>query len=112
MARLGSLAASLSSHVLSALVLGVIATAQASDVYIQGTNADGVTAALLDSRLPALYTGNFGDCMDGQSLINVTQFDAAYYADNMTVLFHLAGKSNLQNESVMSMSVLSDGETC
>jgi hypothetical protein len=68
---------------------------------LQGTNAQGVTQTLLVDRNPALYTGNFGDCMGGESLLNLTSFDAAYYADNMTVLFNLAGSSNLQNESLM-----------
>jgi len=68
---------------------------------IQATNAQGETVTLLTDRYPALYTGNFGDCMGGQSLINLTSFDAAYYADNMTVLFNLAGTSNLRNESLM-----------
>jgi hypothetical protein len=77
-------------------------SAASSAVYVQGTNSAGETIELLDSRTPALFTGDFGDCMGGQSLINVTTFDAAYYADNMTVLFHLAGNTNLQNESVMS----------
>lgn len=78
----------------------MFATSSAS--YVTGTNAAGDTIELLDSRTPALFTGDFGDCIGGQSLINVTTFDAAYYADNMTVLFHLAGNTNLQNESVMS----------
>ena len=43
--------------------------------------------------------------MGGSSLLNVTAFDAAYYADNMTVLFHLMGTTNLQNDSVMSTSL-------
>jgi hypothetical protein len=68
---------------------------------ISGTNADGVTQTLLVDRYPALYTGDFGDCMGGQSLINLTSFDAAYYADNMTVIFNLAGTTNLRNETVM-----------
>jgi ABC-type uncharacterized transport system ATPase subunit len=70
---------------------------------IQGTNGAGVTNTLLVDRYPALYTGNFGDCMGGQSLLNLTSFDAAYYADNMTVLFNIAGSSNLRNESLMCM---------
>lgn len=76
--------------------------ASSSPAYVVSTNSEGETIQLLDSRTPALFTGDFGDCMGGQSLINVTTFDAAYYADNMTVLFHLAGNTNLQNESVMS----------
>lgn len=58
------------------------------------------TVWLEDNRKPALYTQNFGDCQ-GDSLINVTRFDAAYYKDNMTVLFHLEGNSALTNESLM-----------
>ncbi|KAE9380372.1 TRP-domain-containing protein [Stipitochalara longipes BDJ] len=68
---------------------------------ISGTNAQGVTQELLVGRYPALYTGDFGDCMGGQSLLNLTSFDAAYYADNMTVIFNLAGSTNLRNETVM-----------
>lgn len=57
--------------------------------------------AYTDDRRPALYTGNFGDCL-GSSAVNVTRFDAAYYKDNMTVLFHLAGNTAIANESLMS----------
>jgi hypothetical protein len=70
--------------------------------YVQYTNNDGQVVWLADDRRPALYTQNFGDCM-GDSLINVTRFDAAYYKDNMTVLFHLAGNSALTNQSLMRM---------
>lgn len=73
---------------------------------VTGTDAQGVTRLLEDSRHPALYTGAFGDCMGGQSLLNVTAFDAAYYADNMTVLFHLMGTTNLKNETVMGKAYL------
>jgi hypothetical protein len=76
--------------------------------YTKGTDAKGVTRKLANDRYPDLYTGEFGDCMGGHSLINVTGFDAAYYADNMTVLFHLTGSTNINNESVMGMvSILS-----
>lgn len=69
--------------------------------YIQGTDKNGITRNLANDRYPALYTGQFGDCLGGQSLINVTSFDAAYYADNMTVLFHLTGNTNVRDESIM-----------
>ena len=72
------------------------------DLWIQTTNTDGETIYLRDDRKPALYTQDFGDCL-GSSLINVTRFDAAYYQDNMTVLFHLEGNTNVANESIMSM---------
>jgi ML-like domain len=67
--------------------------------YIQYTSNDG-TIWLDDDRQPALYTQSFGDCQ-GDSLINVTRFDAAYYKDNMTVLFHLGGNTALANEDIM-----------
>ena len=79
-------------------------SATANDAqYVSYTEADGETVLLADDRRPALYTGNFGDCL-GSSLINVTRFDAAYYKDNMTVLFHLEGNTAVRNESLMSMS--------
>lgn len=67
--------------------------------WVKYTGNDG-TVWLDDSRQPALYTQDFGDCQ-GDSLINVTRFDAAYYQDNMTVLFHLGGNSPLVNEALM-----------
>jgi hypothetical protein len=85
-----------------ALFLAIPTLTYANVTYILGTDADGITRELADNRYPALYTGQFGDCMGGSSLLNVTAFDAAYYADNMTVLFHLIGTTNLQNDSVMS----------
>lgn len=80
----------------------IIPSTRAAELQtIQGLNAKGEQRTLLVDRYPALYTGDFGDCMGGQSLINLTSFDAAYYADNMTVLFNLAGTTNLRNESLM-----------
>lgn len=69
-------------------------------VFIKGTDINGVTRDLDVGRKPTLYTGDFADCK-GSSLMNVTRFDAAYYRDNMTVLFHLDGTSNIRNESIM-----------
>ncbi len=88
----------------STLIPSVRAQETSSDgKTIQGTNGKGVTQTLLVDRYPALFSGDFGDCMGGQSLINLTSFDGAYYADNMTVLFNLAGTTNLRNESLMCM---------
>lgn len=81
----------------------LIPLVRADPATIQGTNAKGETKTLLLDRNPALYTGNFGDCMGGNSLINLTSFNAAYYADNMTILFNMAGTTNLRNMSVMCM---------
>lgn len=89
--------------VLSAISLVPTICAQ-DPVLINGTDADGVYRDDLDvGRTPALYTGDFGDCLSGGSLFNVTAFDAAYYADNLTVSFHLYGSSNIRRENVMSM---------
>ena len=67
--------------------------------WIQYTGNDG-TVWLDDDRKPSLYTETYGDCQ-GDSLIEVTRFDGAYYKDNMTVLFHLEGNSLLKNDSLM-----------
>lgn len=64
-------------------------------------NIDGENVLVKDTRQPSLYTGDFGDCM-GDSSINVTRFDAAFYKDNMTVLFHLAGDTSIVSEGLMS----------
>lgn len=70
--------------------------------FISGISITGVTTRRLDvARTPALYTQDFGDCLGGQSLFNITKFDAAYYSDNSTVLFHLDGQSSIANESLM-----------
>lgn len=74
-------------------------TAVNGHLMVPYTNDQG-TQWLMDDRKPALYTQDFGDCQ-GDSLLNVTRFDAAYYKDNMTILFHLEGSSALANESVV-----------
>lgn len=66
-------------------------------------NADGTALYLKDDRRPALYTGNFGDCLgESNSLVTITKFDASYYKDNMTITFDLQGSTNLTKESLMS----------
>ncbi|KAK0656321.1 hypothetical protein B0T16DRAFT_309769, partial [Cercophora newfieldiana] len=75
--------------------------AHAKTEYTYGTDEHGVTRPLAYDRVPALYTGDFGDCLGGQSLFNITKFDAAYFADNLTIVFHLDGASNIKNESLM-----------
>ena len=86
------------------LALFALATISLADKvqYVTATDASGNPVYLKDNRKPSLYTGNFGDCLGGSSSVNVTRFDAAYYKDNMTVLFHLEGNTAVQNESVMS----------
>jgi hypothetical protein len=79
--------------------------------WITYAEPDGQIVYLADDRQPSLYTANFGDCLGGSS-INVTRFDAAYYRDNMTVLFHLEGNTAIANESlVMYIGVFAYGES-
>lgn len=88
--------------VLLCWVFYLIGFSQARETkYITGTDAQGITRQLAVDRYPALYTGDFGDCLGGQSLFNITKLDAAYYTDNSSVIFHLDGTSNLRNESLM-----------
>lgn len=72
---------------------------------VKGTASPGKKVKLLaNDRYPALYTGKFGDCLGGHSLVDVTGFDAAYYADNMTVMFHLTGTTKIKNDNIMGMA--------
>lgn len=86
----------------SLVILNLLSVVLATDrVYIKGLGLDGVERDLDVSRTPALYTGDFDDCLGGESLFNITKFDAAYYADNLTVLFHLDGTTNVRSENLM-----------
>lgn len=64
------------------------------------TDSAGNRVYVPDNRRPSLYTQSFGDCQ-GNSLINVTRFDGAYYRDNMTVTFNLEGHTSVKNDTVM-----------
>lgn len=90
-----------SAWALLLVLLSLLGSALAADNTRYATaTVDGKQVSVLDNRRPSLYTGKFGDCMGGSS-INVTRFDAAYYKDNMTILFHLGGQTALRNESIM-----------
>jgi hypothetical protein len=92
------------------LSFGSTSLAAEKPQYVVGT-IDGTEYRVRDDRRPALYTADYGDCM-GESLINVTRFDAAYYRDNMTIMFHLEGQTALMNESIMmSIGVFAYGES-
>jgi hypothetical protein len=71
---------------------------------VKGAGSRGKTIILANDRYPALYTGKFGDCLGGNSLVDVTGFDAAYYADNMTVMFHLTGTTKIKHDNIMGMA--------
>jgi hypothetical protein len=104
----------LTARYLFALCVGLVflatATIAEEDKYVVAT-IDGTRYRVKDNRPPALYTADYGDCL-GESLINVTRFDAAYYRDNMTVLFHLEGNSALTSENIMmSIGVYAYGQS-
>ncbi|KAF2097994.1 TRP-domain-containing protein, partial [Rhizodiscina lignyota] len=82
-----------------------------SGEWISYENSQGQSVWLNNFRKPALYTGDFGDC-EGDSLVNLTRFDAALYTDNMTVLVHWAGETALLNQSLMVyLAVYAYGKT-
>ncbi|KAF2873195.1 hypothetical protein BDV95DRAFT_490291 [Massariosphaeria phaeospora] len=89
-----------SAFALLLVVLSCLSPALAAAPRYVTAEVDGKDVRVRDDRKPALYTANFGDCM-GSSSINVTRFDAAYYKDNMTILFHLGGETALRNEAIM-----------
>jgi hypothetical protein len=64
-----------------------------------------------DDRQPSLYTADYGNCL-GKSAIDVTGFDAAYYKDNLTIIFHLEGETALRKEDIMmNIGVYAYGES-
>ncbi|TID19474.1 TRP-domain-containing protein [Venturia nashicola] len=83
--------------------LTILPQARADDVQtITYQNPDGSALYLQDDRRPALYTGNFGDCLgDPANLITVTKFDASYYKDNMTITFDIQGSTTFAKEALM-----------
>lgn len=97
----------LSTLTLAFTALVSFASASANDtVYVAGMGVDEVKRQLDISRYPALYTGNFDDCFAEESLFSIGRFDAGYYADNLTVVFHLNGITRVRNDSLMSKSSL------
>jgi hypothetical protein len=80
--------------------------------YITYQDNQGQTIYLAEDRKPALYTMNFGSCLEN-SLINVTRFDASFYHDNMTIIFDIEGSTNLTREAVMSKAPVGiNGDLC
>ncbi|MCJ1283161.1 hypothetical protein MMC26_002488 [Xylographa opegraphella] len=97
--------------VLLSLLLLIPSAIAANITYVTTIDAQGKTVYLPENRQPALYTQNFGDCLGG-SLLDISRFDAAYYQDNMTVIFHLQGSTQLTNASVMMyIAVYAYGES-
>jgi hypothetical protein len=93
------------------LLLFLINTIVADDhTWVVGI-INGRKMQVRDDRQPSLYTADYGDCL-GESAINVTRFDAAYYKDNMTIIFHLEGETALRKEDIMmNIGVYAYGES-
>ncbi|KAL1792950.1 hypothetical protein ACET3X_009457 [Alternaria dauci] len=84
--------------------------ADEDDKWVVGV-INGKKWKVRDDRQPSLYTADYGDCL-GESAINVTRFDAAYYKDNMTIIFHLEGETGLRREDIMmNIGVYAYGES-
>ena len=79
-----------------------VARAQ-NETYVATFNDAGEKIYVAENRQPSLYTQSFGDCLGG-SLLEITRFDAAYYEDNSTVVFHLQGNTDYTNQTLMSKS--------
>ena len=84
------------------LALIHLAIAAEDTQYVTTYDEYGDAIAVRDDRQPSLWTRKFADC-SGDPQIIVSRFDAAYYKDNMTVLFHLEASTELNNQSLMSM---------
>lgn len=63
--------------------------------------ADSLRYDDLRRQHPSLYTGDYGDCLGGESLFNITRYDTAYYRDGTALLFHLSGVTNVREENVI-----------
>ncbi|KAL2161188.1 hypothetical protein VTH06DRAFT_8407 [Thermothelomyces fergusii] len=59
--------------------------------------------------VPVLRTGNFGNCLSGQDVLDVTRFDVAYDSGNRTLVLHLNGTSRIQEEESVMLHLSIDG---
>ncbi|SPQ19711.1 2932c7a6-fcf9-480b-bdc4-eb4fb4e8bd16 [Thermothielavioides terrestris] len=50
---------------------------------------------------PALYSGDFGNCLAGQSPFTITELDILYDAGNKTLVFHVNGTSAFEDEPLL-----------
>ncbi|KAH9874943.1 hypothetical protein J1614_004431 [Plenodomus biglobosus] len=82
------------------VLLWLCASAATDETHYIVATFDGQRVRVKDNRQPALCTADYGDCL-GESTFNVTRFDAAYYKDNMTIIFHLADETGLQEEAIV-----------
>ncbi len=66
-----------------------------------GTDVNGDAKLAVDRTPSPLHQGLLGTVWRGESLQRFTKFDAAYYTDNMTILFHIDGTTNLKSENLV-----------
>ncbi len=93
------------------VALSLLGAALPDDPTYVVATVNGQQMQVRDDRQPSLYTLDYGDCL-GNGDINITRFGAAYYRDNMTVNFHLSGKTSFKNESIMmQISIYAYGES-
>lgn len=83
---------------LSALLAG---GASANPVSVKATSIVGFEQQFASGASPTLYTRDFSNCLTSGTRLEATSFDAAYYADNATVLFRLDGQTSIPNEPVV-----------
>lgn len=92
------------------LLFLVTSVATDDDTWVVGI-IGGKKFQVRDDRQPSLYTADYGNCL-GKSAIDVTGFDAAYYKDNLTIIFHLEGETALRKEDIMmNIGVYAYGES-
>ncbi|KAG9185482.1 hypothetical protein G6011_08026 [Alternaria panax] len=100
----------LAVHLLLLLCLVTSIAADEDVIWVAGI-INGKKWLVRDDRQPSLYTADYGHCL-GESAINVTRFDAAYYKDNMTIIFHLEGETGLRREDIMmNIGIYAYGES-
>lgn len=80
------------------LLFGFVAKAFAQD---DDEEDDEARYEELKQHHPSLYTGNYGDCLGGESLFNITKYDVAYFRGDTAVLFHLNGATSVRQEDVI-----------
>ncbi|KAI5290564.1 hypothetical protein KEM54_001174 [Ascosphaera aggregata] len=81
----------------------IVASAQAGSEtrWVTATDKSGSTINLPDNRKPALYTEEFGSCMENP-LLTLDYFEASFFKDNMSLTFQFQGATTLDHDDLMS----------
>lgn len=86
---------------LIAILSWVQSLVYSADRWVTTTDHSGSTIYLPDNRKPALYTENFGSCMENP-LLTLDNFDASFFRDNMSLTFRFHGATTLDHDDLMS----------